>query len=205
MKLLIAVILVLAAPVSAAAQSAKTRDYQSLVEVGTDDETGMRIATSINAAEVKEKRGYSPGAESILVFWVEARKPETGPTQVILRGEKLRYILPDEAPEQREFGPWDPPEPVSVGSPWQDADIRYRGMKVECVGSQFWCTQLWFIEIVLPDAVVRSLVAKPSIKEVRLSLSKRRRIEWRTPREELIATIDKLGVLEEFAAQPAGK
>jgi len=198
MRHLLAAILCLALPTAATAQPAKGKDYLSLVEVGTDPDTGARKASSVNAAEVKEKRGYSPGAESALVFWVEARKPESGPAQVILAGERLRYIVSSEAPKQKEFGPWDPPEPAYVGSPWQDADIRYRGSRVECISDAFWCWQTWSIEIVLPDAAIRSMVTNPKKKDLPVSLSKRRRVEWRTPREELIATLDKLGVLAEF-------
>jgi hypothetical protein len=198
-RFLIAATLTLAASTAAVAQSAKSKDYESLIEVGIDPETGAQVATSINAAEVKSKRGYSVGAQTSLVFWVEARKPVSGPTQVVLAGERLRYIVPDEAPQQREFGPSDPKDPVSVGSPWKDADLRYRGSKIECISSEHWCAQIWFIEIILPDAVVRSAVAKPSMKDLPIALSKPRRVDWRIPRQELVATLDKLGVLAEFS------
>ena len=200
MKYLLAALVVLASAGPAVAQS-KGKDYRSLVEVGADD--GGRIATTIRAAEVKEKRGYSAGATSVTVFWVEARKPDNGPTQVSLVGERLRYVLSSEVPKTTEYGPWDPPEPVSVGSPWQDADLRYRGARFECISDAYWCWQTWLIEVVLPESVVRSVVTNPKMKEVRLSLSNRRRVEWRTPRDELIAALEALDVLTEFSTAAA--
>jgi hypothetical protein len=199
MRFLLAAILVLVASGPAVAQS-KGKDYRSLIEVGADE--NGRIAHSGRAAEAKETTGYSPGAEVITVFWVEARKPENGPAQVSLVGRRIRYVLPDEVPKTTEFGPWDPAEPVSVGSPWQDADLRYRGASYKCLSDAHWCWQSRFIEVVLPESLVRSVVTNPKMKEVRLSLSNRRKVEWRTPRDELIATLNALGVLNEFS-EPA--
>jgi hypothetical protein len=130
---------------------------------------------------------------------VEARKPASGQTEVVLVGERLRYILPKEAPKQREFGPWDPPDPAFVGSPWKEANLRYRGMEIECFGEAYWCAQVWFIEIVLPEAIVRTMVGDPRRKDLPVALSKRKKVEWRTPRDELLAVLDKLGVTAEFA------
>jgi hypothetical protein len=199
MRYLLAAVLFLIAPSAALAQS-KGRDYRSLIDVSADEHG--RVASSFNATEIKEKRGYSAGAEVSSAFWVEARKPANGPTQVLIVGERLRYLLPKEAPEQRQFGPWDPPDPASVGSPWQDADLRYRGSRIECISDQYWCAQIWFIEVVLPESVVRSVVTNPKKKEIPLSLSKRRRVDWRTPRDELIATLGALDVLNEFSEAP---
>jgi hypothetical protein len=199
MKYLLATLFVLTSTDIAAAQS-NGKDFTSLIDVGAGE--GGRIATSIRAAEVKNKKGYSPGAQTYLVFWVEAVRPEAGPTQVFLVGERLRWVVPDEAPPQKEYGPSDPSDPVSVGSPWRDADIRYRGSRVECVQSQYWCARTWGIEIVLPDEVVRSVVSNPKKKDIPLAMSKPRRVDWRVPREELIATLDALGVLSEFSGAP---
>jgi hypothetical protein len=163
---------------------------------------GGRLATSRKAAEIKNKRGYTPGAEVISAFWVEARKPDNGPVEVALVGERLRFILPTEAPQQREWGPSDPPNPVQVGSPWRDADLRYRGIEIHCISDAYWCSQKWFIEVVLPEGVIRSVVNNPKTKEIRLTLSNRRRVDWRTPRDELMATLEALGVLAEFFEAP---
>lgn len=199
MRRVLAALLCLSLPAAAVAQSPKGKDYPSLVEVSIDSDSGERIATSVKAAEIKDKHSYSPAGESSLVFWVETRKPEVGPAKVMLVGERLRYIMSREAPKQKEFGPWDPPEPAYVNSPWQEADIRYRGSSVECISDAFWCWQTWSIEIVLPDTAIRSLVNNTRKKDLPVSLSKQRRVEWRIPRDELIATLDKLGVLPEFS------
>jgi hypothetical protein len=203
MRFLLTAMLLLLAPPVAVAQS-KERDYRSLIEVGADEDG--QVATSIKAADVKERRGYSPGSEVVSAFWVEARKRGSGPTQVFLVGERLRYILPSEAPKTKSttYGPWDPPDPVHVGSPWKEADLRYRGSEIQCISDQHWCWQVWFLEVSLPEDVVQSVVTNPKKKEVPLSLSKRRRVEWRTPRDELIATLDALGVLAEFS-QASGR
>lgn len=200
MKYLLAAAVVLAGVAPALAQT-KGKDYAALVEVGADEDG--RIATTVRAAEVKEKRGYSPGAESMTVFWVEARKPDGGPARVSLVGQRLRYITPSEAPQTKKYGPWDPVDPASVGSPWKDADLRYRGSEVECISDAYWCWQTWFIEVVLPESVVRTVVNDPKKKEIPLSLSKRRKVEWRTPRAEVIAALEALGVVGEFSTAQA--
>ena len=201
MKYLLSIIAILVTATPVAAQS-KNKDYRSLIEVGAYD--GGRIATSVKAADVKEKLGSSPSTDSLGAFWLEARKPEDGPTQVFLLGERVRFITPREAEKREtEYGPWDPPEPVFVGSPWEEADIRYRGYKSGCFSNSYWCWQKWYVEVALPENVIRSVVTNPKKNEVRLSLSNKSRVEWRTPRDELIATLDVLGVIAEFSGTPA--
>jgi hypothetical protein len=156
----------------------------------------------MKAADIKRTQGYSPGASTkIYIFWLEARKPENGPAQVLLTGQRVSYMLPKEAPKEREFGPSDPADPAYVGSPWTEADLRYRGANIQCISDVYYCSLVYDIEIVLPDAVIRGMLAKPSMKDLPVALSGRRKVDWRVPREELVATLDKLGVLAEFSAQ----
>jgi hypothetical protein len=54
-RYLVAALLTLAATTAAAAQPSR-KDFSSLIETRVDADTGARVATSIGAAEVKEKR-----------------------------------------------------------------------------------------------------------------------------------------------------
>lgn len=160
------------------------------VELYQDADTSEIVASTRGAASVKSSLGYSPGAMTSVVMWVEARLSETGAQRVVLAGEQLRYVLPKESGGARRYGPSDPEDPVFVGSPWKPVDLRYRDVEVVCWGDAYWCAQVWSIEIPLDEAVVDGFLSGSKARNLRVSLSRQKRVDWRVERADIIAVRD---------------
>lgn len=169
-----------------------------------DADTGEVFASTRGDAQVKNSKGYSASATSSLAMWVEAHRAPDGSKRLVIAGQQVRYILPKETDGSRLYGPSDPTEPAYVGSPWKAADLRYREIEVICWNDAYWCAQVWTIEIPVDEAVLSAFVAKPAAKEIRVSLTKRRKVDWRVPRDDVMAVMNALDQVPDLDAPNVG-
>ena len=169
------------------------------IQVREDPATGWRMATSIELAESENDGArYSNAPRNKLVTWIEAHKKNAEPTLVFLAGQRLQWRLPDEVDETGKYGPWDPTYPAYVGWPFQEADLRYLGGELSCPSRSHWCSRVDLFEVLLPPDLVKSLITDKARKKIRADITGRKITQWQIPKAELIATLDALGVLEEF-------
>jgi hypothetical protein len=178
------------ATIPAAAQAQKGEP--GIVKMGRDADTGELVATARGWSTVKETHGYSVATQQRIAIRVEAVKAIDGAKRIRLVGEKARLLFPREAHGSQTYGPSDPPDPVYVGSPFKEADLRYRGAEVLCSDDAHFCEQLWHLEILVPAETLEAFLRNPKAKELEVALDKRRKVDWRVSRAEIEAALNAL-------------
>lgn len=191
-------ILALAFVISACATIDTAADYarfKSEVNVRTNEQ-GWRVASSSRSTEAKNANLYSGG--ETLAMWVMVLQPPEGVATVVLAGSRARAIQQADVKPTDEQGPWDRPEPAHVGNPWREADFAFTQRRTECYGEAFWCNRLQNFSVTLTPDMVKAFIAEDAPDSIPVALFTRRDVDWRMPRAELLATLDALGIADQF-------
>jgi hypothetical protein len=192
-----AIVLALACAACASASDplADYARFRDVVHVG-ENEQGLPIASSAPANEVKDFNHYAGG--EVLAIWVLVTHPPGESPRVVLAGSRAYAILSAEVKPTDEQGAWDRPEPSHVGNPWREADFRFTQRRTDCYGEGYWCNRIQQFEIILSPGMVKAFIAESAPDTIPVSLTSRRKVDWRVPRAELLATLDAAGATDQF-------
>ncbi|HVY88145.1 MAG TPA: hypothetical protein VG942_04710 [Hyphomonadaceae bacterium] len=166
--------------------------------MGIDPKTGARVATTVAPTDTRKKNGYSLAAQTETNFWVEVRQETNGDVHVMFKGQQLHFALPEEAGAPGRYGPRPSEYPAYVGTPLTKATLTFPWLDVSCLDKSHWCNRIQAMQIDLDADQVRSMIAEKASATIAISISNKRRIEWRMPKADLIAALDALGVLGQF-------
>jgi hypothetical protein len=198
MKLVMIVAVCSLAVASAVAPARAAPPYDEIrnrVEV-RDLMPGVRVASSIDVAIPKYSNTYS--TQSGVAIWVFVEKRHDAPAKVYFMGERVTMLLPTEVTSTEPTGPWNRAEPAFIGPKLRPVSFQYLNVKMDCVDDQHWCNSRQDFRIEIPSAMVHDFIETKAAAKIPVSIIRTSKIDWRVPKVELIATLDALGVLEEF-------
>ncbi|MAK60419.1 MAG: hypothetical protein CMK09_05530 [Ponticaulis sp.] len=164
-------------------------DYQ--ISYGRDADTGWLIARSAGNHNVEDNRAYSNMTSQRLIFWVEAMKEETGKTRVFFVGQRVRRLTEDSGREPGRSGRIDLTNPAWVGPGYKEADLQLRWRDIRCFGQAYFCNQTDMMEITLTDEMLANILASDA-SSIPIAVDRKTNIDWRIPKNELIAVLEEL-------------
>jgi hypothetical protein len=180
--------LALAMPV--AAQSAAALKSKIAIESRAN---GVRVASSSTIAEVERHARYMNGGKGTSTAFVLAQKKDGLPAAVAVVTNTVRSVFPTEVQDVK------PPEGKTafVGTPWREAPRQVLEHQVKCEESSAeWCRLTTTYQLNLSAEDVRALLTQKE-KTIRIGTSTGY-TGWTVPKAHLVATLDALGVLNEF-------
>ena len=157
-----------------------------------DPETGERVASSIEGADVKRRLGYTAAAESNVAMWVEVRQKGAEPPRVYIISQRLRFTLPNETQARGKFGRSDPKDPAYIGTPFSKADLQTRWTEITCLNDAHYCSRIDEHEIAVSPELVGKFTVSNAGADISVALTRKNRIDWRVPKAELIRTLEAL-------------
>jgi hypothetical protein len=191
----IIVALACAACASASDPVADYARFRDVVHIG-ENEQGLPIASSAPANEAKNLNHFTGG--EVLAVWVLVTHPAGETPRVVLAGSRAYAILSADVKPTDEQGAWDRPDPAHIGNPWREADFNFTQRRTDCLGEAYWCNRYQQFEIVLTSEMVKAFIAEAAPDSIPVALFSRRKVDWRVPRAELLATLDAAGVTDQF-------
>jgi hypothetical protein len=194
MKFAFAIVLAITLCPAADGQSVESLKRQVVIQ---EQAAGKRVASSMNFAVIVRSTRYINGGKSQDSAFVYAEALPGKPTLVAIVGSRGYALFPEEV--QSWDAEADPKaiRPAFVGYPWRETTYRTLERDVKCDGPGQWCMWTAHYQIDLPPELLREILADKDQTKLQVGLGQPS-TDWNVPKVHVVATLDALGVLEEF-------